>query len=591
MPRCVRSGLWFLACLAAAPGRSAEPLTVLGQPGLPGRCYLLADGAARVGPDGPVLSEWLAPGPDLTGPSSPAPPHFSWLAPGARVVQCVRAEGDVELTTLTGAGGHGPTGRQALWLFRSMRVTMGDPPQPPPRLCVAISGVGLSLRDDLALLDGENLRLLVSRKPAEVREVDRETVLAFDLTPPAQSDLLVAMPVAPTAYRLRDVPDVRNLKPDFLFGDLVADWQQRVLPDRFSVGAPRVTEAFHAAVGSLLLAPPGEDPPALALSLSALARAGLAPQMHHAFEALIAGQGDDGRFAGVTDPGLHADLTTALADCALYSDAPARWARVLWRPISRAAVWLEQADVPEGAAPRAALALDRAADVAGVVGEAERADALRTRARALPMPDVEVPAASGFEVRGRALQLLAGDKQPAPLPGNADLGSLLPEAYLAMLAGDEKSRERAWDALQAALDAQPLPGVCLSGDTEDSRLAALLVHLIADAVVRTEAGAVHVLPALPAAWGDGGPLVRLADFPCGLGPLRLEATRTAGGGVTLSLPNVPKLAQRLLVSPPLGAEVSGLRANGKPLPAEPFAAGPPWSLDPSIWSVALLPPG
>ncbi len=581
-----------LLSLASACAHGADPVALLGEPGLPGRFQVLADGSVRAGASGSILAEWLATGGEAGRPDSPAAPQFSWLAPGACVVRSVRTEGDVELTTVSGADGHGRLGEQALWLFRSVRLSSGGPAKREVRLCVTLSGGGLSLRDDCALLAGEEVRLVVSRKPDEVREAEGQTVLAFDvvLAPKGSASLFLAAPAEPTPYRLRDVPDVRNLDPDLRLRTIADDWQGQVLPDRLTVGDARTTEAFHAAVGSLLLdPPPPDDLQAVASALSALARAGHAPRMHRALEALVAGQAEDGRFAGVTETGLQADLTAALADCALYSEAPERWARVLWRPISRSAEVLERGEVAAACAARVVLALSRAADVADVVGDEARAEALRTRVKALPVAAPDAPPASTFEARGRALQCLAGGAQPPTVDRKAALGELLLTAGVAVLAADPKARQRAWDAAEAGLEAQALPGVWMSGETEDATGAAALIWLVADSALRMEGGGIHCLPALPTDWGDGGPLVRLEDFPSGLGPVRLEATVSEESGVTLSVPKLPKLAQRLLVSPPLGAEVGGLRANGKPLSPEAFAAGPPWSLNPSTWSVALLP--
>jgi len=590
---CVRLATVAVLFAAATCARSAEPLAVLGQPGLAGRFDVLADGSVRTAPDGPVLSEWLVTEAPGGGARTPPSVTLSWLAPGARVVESVRTVDDVRLTTLSGADGHGPVGKQSLWLFRSVRLGAKGGERRTVRLFVSVSHGGLALRDDLALVDGEDVLLVVSRRPDEVQEAGGETILAFDLTLAAKGSagLLLAAPAAPARYRFQDVPDVRDLDPDFCLGGIVDNWEGRVLPDRLTLGSARVTEAFHAAAGSLLLGPPAaNDPQAVALALCALARAGHGPQLSRALETLVAGQGEDGRFAGAADLGLQADLATAVADYAMYSDAPERWAHLVWRPVSRSAQVLETSQPPPEDAPRVALALSRAADVASAVGEGARADELRTRVQALLEAEPGSAPVSLFGVRAEALRLLATGAEPPRLDDAAPLEELLPVAYLTVLAGDAEARLRAWEMVQERLEAQPLPGVQMAGETEDARVAAALIFLVADSTVRTEAGAVHVLPALPADWAGEGVLARLTDFPSGLGPIRLDATVAKDGAVTLSLPKTPKLAQRLLVSPPLGAECTGLRANGRPVPPETFGAGPPWSLDPSIWSVVLLPP-
>ena len=562
----------LLALLVSVGAWSAEPVALLGRPGLPGRFQLLADGAIRSGEAGPVLTEWIAPEDSLARPEAAPSPSLSWLAPGVRVVKSEQSAGGLRLTTLSGADGEGPEGRQSLWLFRALRLAAEDGRPRRARLCIAIGRSGLALRDESALLDGEEVQLVVSQEPEAVQDAGAQTVLAFDLAVPAKGavDLLVAAPAQPVPYRLRDVPDVRNLNPDFRLGEIVSAWEGRALPERLSVGSTRVTEAFHAAVGALLLDPPRLDDPALATSLSALARAGVAPQLPRLVETLVAGQAADGRFAGVTDLAVQADLTTALADCALFSEAPERWAPTLWRPVARSAALLE---ATQPRTPRFALALRRAGELAALAGDSARAEAFL----ALPPGEPAGPPASLFEARAAALW--SAPESPDPWLS----------AYVAMHSSDAEQRQRGWEAAEALLGAQPLPGVTFADGHEDLRVAAAIVFLVGDAVARAEPANLQLLPAVPASWADGGALVQLDGFPSGFGPVSLTATSAEDGAVTLALPETPRLAPQVLLSPPLGASCSGLRANGKLLPRETFEGGPPWPLGPKTGSVVLLP--
>jgi len=571
--------------------RAAEPIAPLGRPDLTGRFLLLSDGSVRAGQDGPRLTEWLQTDGAEARPSDAPPATLAWLAPGARVVEAETTAGLLRMTVRSGADGHGPLGRQSLWLFRAIRIASEAGGPRRARLWVGLQRGGLALRDDLALLDGEDVCLVVSRKPDEVRAAEAETTLAFDLSLPKEgpADLLLAQPAAPMPYRLRDVPDVRNLNPDFRLGDIVAEWEARVLPHRLLLGNAPLTEAFHAATGALLLdAPAPDNPLAVALSLSALARAGLAPQLPRVIETLVAHQAEDGHFAGLADLGSHADRTTALADCALFSDAPERWAQLLWRPLARAAAPLAAAS-PTADGARVALALSRVADVARLVGEPGRAEELAALAGARGAQAADTPPRSLFEARAQALRLAAAGLRPPEAPDTPSLEETLLSAYVVMQAGEAAARQRAWQAVEEGLEAQPLPGPPLQGGRNDVGAAAALVFLIADSAARAEADAVHVLPALPAGWARDGELARLTGFPSGLGPVRLSAMQAIDGAVTLSLPGTPDAAQRLRVSPPLGTEVSGLRINGKPAPPELISGGPPWSIDPSVASVVMLP--
>jgi len=582
----LRARLTAIVFLGAglADGQGAEPVVVLAQPGLAGRFIFLRDGSVRVGADGPVLSDALG---------TPADAALNWFEPGVRVVKSVREADEVELMVLSDAAGHGQAGEQSLWLFRSLRLTNRGKVKRAATLHVTLSHGGLALKDDVALVDGDDVLLLVSRKPNEVRAASEgETTAAFDfvLPPKGTSDLLVAMPAQPMVYRTRGLPDVRNLNPEFQLGGVAEWWASRVLPDRLTLGSDLVTSAFHAAVGSLLIETARlDDLSALAVSLSALARAGHGPQVSQAVEALVAGQRDDGSFAGATDAGLQADLTTALADCALFSEAPERWTSVLWKPISRSAGALAKAEPPGAVGRRVALALQRAGDVASALGQAARAGELQTRAGALLAAGgaSTPPPGSTFEVRAQALALHAAGAQPPSVSGEAPFSELLAGAHLAVLSGDVAARQRAWEAVVARLAAQPLPGVQMVGSHEDTHTAAQLVFLVADSVARAEGDAVHLLPAVPESWRAEGRLVQLADYPSGLGPIRLEVLSADVGSTTLSIKGMPKLVRRVLVSPPLGMSVEGVRANGKPMPREAFEAGPPWALDRAVWSVGL----
>jgi hypothetical protein len=580
--------------VAAAGAQSPGPVAVLAQPGLSGRFLALADGSVRVGAEGYTIAEGLQG--EKGGDGSAAGVALSWLEPGVRVMKSMRVEHEWELATLSGAGAYGAVGEEGLWLLRTVRLTNQSKEKRQARLVVTVSRGEAVLKDDVALLEGDHVLLLLSRKPGEVLPAGNgaETALAYDLSLPGKGtdELLFAAPAAPTLYGSRGLPDPANLDAERELGRIAEWWRSRVLPSRLSLSNERVTEAFHAAVGSLLIEPPPEgDRDAAAVSLSALSRAGHGPERSRFVEELIAGQRDDGSFTGAGARGVQADLTTALADCALYSEAPDRWAHVLWRPIARSASALETAGPAAPDAGRVALALDRAADVVSAVGDASRAEELRSRARALAADGGAPtgPAASLFGARARALVLRLQNAQPPAVTEGTAATELLVGAYAAVMAGDTQQRRRAWDAVEAWLAAQPLPGVVMEGAQEDPGLAAQLILLIADSVARAEGEATHLLPALPLSWSKEGTLARLADFPTGSGALSLEVTAKQEGTVTLRIPKTPKLAQRLLVSPPLGLQVGSVRANGKAATTEVFEAGPPWALSTSVSTIVLSP--
>jgi hypothetical protein len=320
--------------------------------------------------------------------------------------------------------------------------------------------------------------------------------------------------------------------------DQIADaWRTRVVPETLTLGSRLVTQAYHAAVGTLLLCRPQPgDAAALAEWVAALSRCRQGPAASKAVEELLVGQQADGWFSGVTSPGVQADLVRALAEHALYADDPERWARVLWRPLSRAVAALDPAVAVE---PQVTSALRRAGDVADLIGETERASEWRERA-GTGLPDVP------------------------------------PD----------------WEATETRLAQAPLPGVVMSGDNEDWRAAAALVSLVAGSLVRSDGGAVHLFPSLPARWLDAGLLVKLADLPSGRGPVSLEARNESGrpgGEVAVTGLRLPQAAKGLRLSPPAGMAVGGVRANGRALTGEALAAGPPWNLGVKTGSLSLTP--
>ncbi len=302
-----------------------------------------------------------------------------------------------------------------------------------------------------------------------------------------------------------------------------------------TLGSELVNGAYHAAVAGLVIAAEDADLPPLDVAqvISALARSGHAEAVGKRLETLLREQAEGGTFAGVATTEEQAALTSAVVDCALYAHAPKRWGQILWGALERAADALpdEQPSVK---------ALHDVALVADLIGRPERVAELRGRASALPQG--------------------ASDHAPP-----------------------------AWETMEDELARQGLPGVVMDGATENVIAAARLVREVSAAAVRGSQDLVQLLPAIPAAWGEDGPLVQLVDFPSGIGPITCAARMEDETGRTvIVIDELPEAAEAMRVWPPAGATHSGLRFRGKPLPEEKFQDGPPWELDAKAGNIILL---
>lgn len=580
------------ARLSLAADTRPAPVALLAEPGFDRGFLMLADGSVRVSPDGPIVSEAVSINVGLEPHAEAPAAALSWYAPGSRVIRALRTGPGWEVETLSGAAGYGPPGRQSLWLLRRVRLANRSPRKADLRLMVTISRVRAALRDDVALVSADGVVALVSRPPTQLRQGESETVAAFDfqLGKSGVASLLLAVPNHPAPYEPTNMPDIRSQDPDSELDAISESWESRVLPNRLRLGSTCLTDTFHAAVGTLLLSRPASQQWALTAStLSALARVGRGTVMAREVEALVTGQDQGGRFSGVTDPRLQADLTTALADYALYSDPPERWTALLWRPIARAAGFLENTTNDPRTAPHIALALTRSADVAAAIESQPHAEQWRSRAHTLLVGcTLDDSARTIFEVRSRALFYQAVGTHPPPIPYGASLEHTLGAGYLNVLAGDRQASQQAWESVTKRLMEQPLPGVPVADATEDTHCAAVIVFLVADSIARGQAGDLHLLSAAPIQWVTEGEGLHLLEFPSGLGSLRLDATTHREGSVSISMPKGPGLADRLLVWPPLGITTRAVRANGKALSPDTFAAGPPWVFNTSVWSMVLL---
>ena len=123
----------------------------------------------------------------------------------------------------------------------------------------------------------------------------------------------------------------------------------------------------------------------------------------------------------------------------------------------------------------------------------------------------------------------------------------------------------------------------------DTEAAARLARDISAAAVRGSQDLIQLLPAIPAAWGESEFLVRLADFPSGIGPITYAARlENETGRTVIAIEELPKAAEWIHVGAPLGRAYTGLRFRGKPLPEEEFQDGPPWELRAKAGNIILL---
>jgi len=445
----------------------------------------------------------------------------------------------------------------------------------------------LALRNSRAVVSGNHVQLAVPRDAAATEFTASRALLAYDfqLEAGASAELLLAMPAEPMAHEPHRLPDVTNLDPHAMLRDIERWWWQRVSPDTVRLGNETIDLAYQAAVASLIICPPGQDASDLAAAISSLARAGHVADAAAHVEVLIRSQQPDGAFPRAADLREQAQLTTAVAECALYADSPGRWAQILRKPIDLAASYLIAAETPSAAAADVALALQAAADVAQRLEQPDRASELRARAATL-LTDAVPPGATGpLTARARAL---AGG--PLASADAADPLASLHAAHLALLSDDAAAMLTAWDTVESLLEALPLPGVRMAVDAEDARFAAALVGLMADALVRRDGATLHPAPALPAAWGDDGPVCALQSYPSGVGDLTYQlAAPDNQGRVTLSIGELPTSAERLRLTPPLGLQFAGVRVRGKALKPEDLAAGPPWEVDAKAGKIIFLP--
>ncbi len=592
------------ACLEVSAA-TAEPACVLGWPGVDESFVLLSDGSVRAGAEAPRI---LAPveldrAPKPRG-SRAAAPTLAWVAPGVRIVQSTQELDGVNVVSLTAADMYGRP-LPSLWLFRTVTLTNLQPEAQSCQMRLRVTSEraegDLALRRDSVLTQGGRV-LLVSSRKADGLEVSEDSgeamlVLDIDLEPKGAAELLLAAPSAPPIYDDADAPDMSRLQASDLVERITSRWRQTVVPDGFTVGHDLVSQAFHAAVSSLLLFPPGHEArnTEAAAWLSALARAHQGAAAGELVQSLVEEQRSGRGPATPVDLVSQADLTTALADYARHADEPERMARILFAALSAAADGLA-ARATEAPDPRArsrvSLALREAANVAEVTGDPARAAAWRQQAAdVLPEGSVGSPiphVAGPFGSRAGAA-LIAGQPTGA-LPSAADPGLSLTEclsrAHLAVLAGTPADRLLAWRAVEDRLRTQPLPGVSMEEAREDTLAAAQLVTLICDSVCQTEAGELHLFPALPIEWVHDGRLVELTQFPSGLGPLDLVAS-SGKARATLDPLALPKGIKSLKVSPLLGVEVVGLGVNGRRLADDAFADGPPWTIDPEAHEVVM----
>ena len=575
--------------LLLAGGASAEPVAVLGRPGIQPHFIVYEDASFGIGDR--VLQTWLAE-PGALEPAEAEPRRLSWGERATRTVRAASRAGDIELTTLSGVA-LGAYPEHTPWLYQSIRLTNSAGAPRPARVCVELTAkaqdADLALRNSRAVMSGNQVQLAVPRDAAATEFTDSRALLAYDfqLDAGASAELLLAMPATPMAHEPRRLPDVTNLNPRATLADIERWWWQRLSPDTVKLGNETLDLAYQAAVASLILRPPGRDAsaPDLAAAISSLARAGHVSDAAAHVETLIRSQQADGAFPRATELHEQAQLTTAVAECALYAESPGRWAQILRKPIDLAASYLLAAETPPTAAADVALALRAAADVAQRLKQPGRAAELRAHAAALLTDAAPPGATSPLSARARALS----GKPLAPADASDPLASLH-TAHLALLSGDGAAQLTAWDTVENLLEAAPLPGVRVAANTEETRFAAALVGLMADALVRRDGAVLHPAPALPAAWADEGPVCVLQSYPSGLGDLTYRLTAPdSQGRVTLSIGELPTSAERLRLTPALGPEFAAIRVRGKALSPEDLAAGPPWEVDAKAGKIIFLP--
>jgi hypothetical protein len=592
------------ACLDASEA-IGEPACVLGWPGVGESFVLFSDGSVRGGTQvprtlGPIELD-RAPKPGGTGAAAPT---LAWIAPGVRIVQSTQEFDGVNVVSLTAADMYGrPV--PSLWLFRTVTLTNLEPEAQSCRMRVRVTcdraDGDLALRRDSVLTQGGGILLVTSRKAdgLQVSEDSGEAMLLLDidLAPKATAELLLAAPSASTIYDDADAPDMSRLDASDLTKRITSRWRQAVVPDVFAVGRDLVNQAFHAAVSSLLLFPPGEEArnTEAAAWLSALARAHHGAAAGDLVQSLVEEQRSGRGPAMAANLVSRADLTTALADYARHADDPERMGRILFAALSAATDGLV-ARTPEAADPHArsrmSLALREAANVADLIGKhAESASWRQQAADVLPESSVGSPIVDIADPFGSRVGAAPIAGQPTPaLPSAGGPGLSIREcfgrAHLAVLAGTPADRLLAWQAVEDRLRAQPLPGVFMEEAREDTLAAAQLVTLICDSVCQAEGGELHLFPALPIGWLHDGRLVELAQFPSGLGPLDLRAS-SGKARATLDPLAPPKGISALKVSPPLAVETVGLGVNGRRLGHEAFADGPPWAIDPKAQEIVM----
>ncbi len=582
---------------------TTEPVCVLGWPGVADRFVLFADGSGQSTTTRARVSGSidLATDRGLDGGSAPT---LSWMAPGTRVVRTARDFDGLELVSLTAADLYGRPA-PSLWLFRAMTITNSRPEARSCRLTVRVAWGedqhDLALRRESILTDSGRVVVAASRKAAnlEVAADSREALLTFDLDVPREApvEFLIAAPAVPEVYDEADAPDVSRLQPSELIDRIAARWRQKVLPETLTVGSPLVTQAFHAAVSSLILFPPGEEAPATeaAAWMSGLAGARQGSAASEFVESLVTKQRSGAGLAAPGDVIGQADLTTALADYARHADDPGRMCRLLWATVSAAAADLSAraaGTANAGTRVRAGLALREAANVADVIGQGAEAGAWRQQAEAFlaeaDASQAAVHLADPFSSRAYAAVVAAQPAAAIPSVAEAELSAAgrLARAHVALLAGTREGRLLAWQVVEDTLRAHPLPGVFTHDGTEDILAAAQLIALVSDAICQSGAGELHLFPALPIGWAHDGLLLELARFPSGIGPLDLEAS-SRRAQVTVEPLALPKSAADIGVHPPLGVETVEVGVNGRRLKGEAFQGGPPWKLDPKTRKVVM----
>ncbi|MGQ9729667.1 MAG: hypothetical protein ACUVX8_00205 [Candidatus Zipacnadales bacterium] len=594
--------LWGMLLAARSMGACSEApalLAVLGEPGRKGRFLVLEDGGVRVETSRAIITEWLAQ-PGTWEALQPDTLELGWQTPGARTISAKRRWGDVTLTATYGVGLWGSQAALTPWLFRLIRVSGTGKETVMERVCVSFiteRAEEFSVRDDGTLVKGDEVHVVCSRQPDEVQSSEQVIVLAFDLqsTKGQSADLLLAVAGVPQPYGSLDVPNVRHLDASYELDRITHQWEERVGPELLVLGKRRVTEAFHAAVSTLLMEAPLAQEDQVATVLSALSRVRQGPAVQGLVRKILEDETLDKSPFGK----MEADRVTALADCALYADDPERWCALLWGPLERKLSGLGSGALRNSHSAHWGLALRRASDVALMLGREARAQELRSQAARLLAAAKSPPTVETDLFSARAT-VAAAAKPVEPRRDNsvderaynkAYTLELLAKAYVELASDDAALRRNAWQTIEAILAAQPLPGVVIGAGNEDPNFAALLVWCIAEALVGSDNNRIRLLSALPAAWRDEKPMVHLQRFPTGVGPIDLEIVWERGphaDRIEMSITNVPRRATALDLYPLLGWRTHSLRTNRRQLSAQELAAGPPWHLERSVWSVTIF---